>query len=375
MTLTVWLPPFLSPGPGNESPAAEMLSQRLQEFNQSRPDLQINVRIKAERGPGGLLETMQAATTAAPETLPDLIALDPVGLNTAALKGMIQPLGVELDPPSEESWYPHAIEASQVDGEFYGYPFASDGWILAYRSSSFTNPPLSWNQLIESSRTFLFPAGDSEALFTLIQYEVIGGTLTAEDGRPALNPTTLSSVLASYASAQSAGVLPSDLASYETPQDTWQALLNGRVQSAVSPLSAYFGSDNNTSISASPLPTRDGNGVGISQTWNWAIVTNDPVRQIAVQDLIEWLSAPEFLGPWTQALGYLPPTRAALELWEEDSNAAVATLLASSLRGRPSEENLATFGQPIHEAVIAVLNEDLTPDAAALQAAQRVQNP
>ena len=371
--LILWLPPFLAPTEDN--PAGLMLDERIQAFSQQRPDVEVQIRIKAEQGPAGLLETLQAASSAAPETLPDLIALDPSGLSTAALKGLVMPLSEVLDQPDENEWYPHAMQASQIDGVFYGAPFATDGLILAYRPNAFANPPLSWQQLLESNRTFIFPAGDQQALFTLAQYIQLGGNLTTDDGRPTIDASTLSTLLNLYAAATEEGIFTPDLIDYQNGQDTWQGLLNGRSQSAVAPLSQYLSNDTSAQVSAAPLPTQDGQGLGIGSSWSWAIVTSDPVRQVVVRDLIDWLSQPEFLGPWTEMLGMLPPTRSALELWSETDSTPIATLLASSMHARPTEEDLATLGPPIHQAVEAVLSGSLSPQSAALQANQQVQAP
>lgn len=373
LTLTLWLPPFMAAEEGNE--AGLLLEQRLADFNQQRSDVEVEVRIKAERGPGGLLETMQAASTAAPNTLPDLVALDPVGLYTAALKGLVLPLDGVIDPLEEQDWYPFAIQASQIDGQFFGSPFASDGIILTYRSSTYSSPPLSWDQLIEANQIFLLPAGDGEALFTLSQYIDLGGPLTTEDGRPTLAVDRLATVLTFYRDALEQGVLSEQDLSYQTAGESWQALLNGRGQSAVSPLSSFLAEGTDRQLSASPLPTQNGQGLGISQTWSWSIVTSDPVRQAAVRDLISWLTEPEFLGPWTESLNKLPPTRSALERWDDSSSTPIATLLAGSFVGRPSEEALATLGPAIQQAVEAVLTGAMSPEAAALQASQQVQAP
>lgn len=371
--LTLWLPPFLAPTEDN--PAGLMLAERIQAFNEQRPDAEVRLRVKAESGPGGLLETLQAASTAAPETLPDIIALDPTGLSTAALKGLIVPLSEVLDQPDEADWYPHAIEASQIDGVHYAAPFASDGLILAYRTNAFASAPLSWSQLLEANRTFIFPAGDEQALFSLSQYIQLGGTLATDEGRPAIEASTLASLLDFYTTASEEGSFAPDITEYQSSQETWQALLNGRSQSAVAPLSAYFSNDTNAQISAGPVPTRDGRGMGISSSWSWAIVTTDPVQQVVVRDLIDWLSQPEFLGPWTELLGLLPPTRSALGLWSESDFTPIATLLASSMQARPSEEDLATLGPAIHQSVEAVLDGSTSAQSAALQASQQVQEP
>ena len=49
--------------------------------------------VKQDRGPGGLLDLLRAASPVAPDVLPDIIALDNSDLETAARSGLIQPIG------------------------------------------------------------------------------------------------------------------------------------------------------------------------------------------------------------------------------------------------------------------------------------------
>ncbi len=371
--IVLWLPPRFDPQA--EDPAADLFLERLQNFGADRPNLNVHVRLKSESGPGGLLETLRAANTAAPGALPDLVLLDPAGLNTAALKDLIVPLDGILPPPDEASWYPYALAAAHIDGEFYGYPLASDAIVLAYRSGAFEDPPLTWSGLLESDRRLLFPAGEPQALFTLAQYQAVGGALLSDTGRPALDPSSLSQVLAFYDATRRAGVLPSDALQYQSPEETWTALVQGRVHGAVSPLSSYLRADRRQLFSASPILTRDGSGLSIARTWSLAIVTQDHDRQALAADLIRWLHEPDFLGSWTESTGLLPPTAEALATWTDNEGSAAATLLVQTLRARPSEETLATFGPPLYEAVQAVLQGGQTPDRAALQAAQDIQVP
>lgn len=371
--LMLWLPPRFNPDA--DTPAAGLLAERLNSFDSAHPQVSIQWRVKDEQGPAGLLETLRAANAAAPSALPDLIALDPISLNTAALKGLITPLTDVVDAPTDDDWYPHAVEAAMIDGAFYGLPFASDAMVMAYRTSAFNTPPLSWSALLESNRTFAFPAGDPDALYTLVQYEALGGSLQSSSGLPAIDPTALSSVLAFYASAKNAGTLPRDVENYKSDLETWQSLKDGRVHSAVAPLSAFFAEQGSQLLSVTPLPTRDGSGTSLGETWSWALASSSTERKAAAGDLLRWLSEPSFLGMWTEALGLVPPRPDALDQWSNEKMAAVAALLATSLQPRPTEETLATFGPPLHDAVLAILNEAQTPDAAALTAAQSIHRP
>lgn len=371
--LILWLPPRFDPAA--EGTAAELLQAQLEAFEAEHPGLNVRTRIKAERGPGGLLETLSAAKTVAPDVLPDVIALHPAALTSAALKGLILPLDDVSPRPTEDGWFPYAVMAAEIDGGFYGLPFASDAHVFAYRTGVYNSPPRAWSLVMDTNQPFLFPAGDPQALFTIVQYESLGGNLTGPSGRPALDPTTLSQVLAFYGSARSSRLLSEEALTVTTAEQSWQAFLEGRAAGSVAPLSSYLNRPNTTFLSASPLPNRNGDGVSVAYTWSWALVATDPERQQLAADLLQMMHEPDFLGPWSEAVGLLPPSTGALDTWQEGADASVVALLAPTLRPHPSEEILATFGPHLKQAVSNVLSGGMSPDEAALQAAQAVQNP
>ncbi len=148
-----------------------------------------------------------------------------------------------------------------------------------------------------------------------------------------------------------------------------------QVSSATAPLSLFLTEGNFEAIAAAPLPTRTQPGVSPTENWSWAIVTADPVRQSLAAELITWLTEPEFLGPWTHALGMLPPTTSALALWPEGAEAALVSSLVSVAQPRPTAEELATFGPILHTAVEAVVLNGVPPAEAARNALERLRSP
>ncbi len=370
--ITLWLAPRFAPDP--DTAAGALLAERLQAFEAGHPALVIRVRIKDEEGNAGLVQTLTAASEAAPGALPDLLSLNPGGLNTTSLKGLIVPLEDLLPQPTSPAWYEHSLGAALVDGVFYGFPFASNAEALAYRLDLYETPPTSWADVIDGPAPFLFPAGDPAARFTIAQYLALGGSLRDETGRPALDPAILSEVLAFYASARNSGVLPLSARQYTSAQETWRALHDGRAASAIAPFDQLLIQRDPENTSGIPLPTRDGKGIAFSQTWSWAVVTQDPTRQALAADLILWLNSPEFLGPWTEALGLLPPTSDALAAWSEAKAAGITSGMVTVTQAGPGTETLNIFGPAISAAVEAVLSGGMAPEQAALQAAQSLQS-
>jgi ABC-type glycerol-3-phosphate transport system substrate-binding protein len=352
-----------------------LLEERLADFERANPGVTVVVRIKDERGTAGLLETLSAAAEAAPGSMPDLIALDAVGIRSAALKALIVPLdGLDaaLAPPD---WYDFAQASSLVDTSFYAIPFAADAEVFGFRIEAYDSPPLTWDEILASQSLFVFPAADPTASVTLTQYLSLGGSLVDTSGRPTLDPNVLAEALSFYRSARDAGVLPLSARQYITPGETWQALIEGRAQAGLARLSALLAADD-ASLDGSPLlPGMDSPPICFVDTWSWAMVTRDPARQALASQLLAWLSAPEFLGPWTDALGLLPPTTSALELWQPGPRASLASRLVLAASPRPSDEITATVGIPLRDAAAAVLSGSMTPEAAALAASQDLLSP
>jgi ABC-type glycerol-3-phosphate transport system substrate-binding protein len=126
---------------------------------------------------------------------------------------------------------------------------------------------------------------------------------------------------------------------------------------------------------ATALPTRDGAGVTLVRTWTWSLVSKDPDKQTIVVALIEWLSDPTFLGPWTYALGGLPPNAAALQAWPAGAPATLVNQLVQVARPLPPRQITEVVGPAMRKAVDAVLTGALTPQTAALQASTEVAGP
>ena len=372
-SITIWVTPTFAPD--LTTLAGTLLAERLTSFKQANPGISVSLRLKEESGPGGLLETLTAASNAAPAALPDVVALNPTALNSASLKELLSPLNGLIAEPEAPEWYDHALSTTQSTGGFFGVPFASEADVLAYRAAEYLTTPLTWSDILTMPAPFIFPADDESAAFTISQYLALDGPLYDEDGLPIPDPATLAEVLAFYSSAYTSEVIPLSARQYVSAAETWNALHAEEAASAVAPLSDFLANVGSDAIAAAPLPTRSKPGVCPTKTWSWAIVTQDPARQDLAGQLITWLTQPEFLGPWTYALGMLPPTTSALAQWPTGAHSSLAYNLVTVARPQPSAEVLATFGPPFHTAIEAVLDGIATPSSAALDAVQTIQNP
>jgi len=370
--VTLWVPPFLAPDANTA--AGALLAVRLEAFETIHPGVRLAVRTKETSGPSGLLETLRAASVVAPASLPDLIALAPGEISAAALEERIIPYPGPLPPPEPGAWYGFALDSATVGDTRYGVPSAGQAEVLVYDTGAYGRTPGDWAAMVGGPAPFLFPAADPQAAFTLAEYLSAGGLLTQAEGDPAIDPAALEDVLTFYGSAYSAGVLPLTSRQYESPSQTADLFEERRAASAVAPLDTWM-ADPRAGSAAGALPTRDGGGIALARTWSWSLVTNeDDIQTIAV-DLVEWLSDPGFLGPWTYALGSLPPNAVALEAWPAGPSTTLVQQLVSVARPVPSRQITELVGPALRKAVDAVLSGAMTPQTAALQASTEVAGP
>jgi multiple sugar transport system substrate-binding protein len=370
-SITIWVPPLLAAG----TPAGSLLDEHLTAFEDKYPLVELQIRVKEENGPSGILETLSSASLVAPSTLPEIVLLDPTDLNAAALKNLIDPFDGIIPTPNTPDWYPFAIEAAYVDSIFYGLPFLSEAEAFAYRKEAFEVEPKDWADLLDSAEPILFPLGDQNSKFTLIQYISSGGKLVDDTGNRTVNTAVLADLLAFYLSIKETGQLPLYALQLQSAQDTWYALTEGNSNAAVIPVEVLLDALAGTSFSVAPWPTQDGTGVTPTRTLTWALVSKDGGHSDAVSQILQWLIEPAFLGKISQTLGMIPVTQDALQEWSDAEASATLSLLIQAAVAEPDLEEVATFGSPLWNAVEDVLNERVTPETAAENVSNQITSP
>jgi len=374
-TLVLWVPEEMSPY--TDTPAATLLAERLEAFNQNQTDLQVEVLVKKAHGRGGLLDFLRTASAAAPSVLPDLVVLDLEDIRVASQAGLLQPLDGLLPPSLGEDRYPFAMELGQVGEQTMGMPLAIELEHLAYRPALVPTPPVTWTDVLSAGVPFVFPAAGHEGKVngaTLVQYLGAGGRLTDGEGNPLLEAEPLTAVLEFYARAADIGVVPSTtVLSLVDVDGCWEALQSGQAAMAVVGSHRYW-TERPPSLAPAPVPTRNGRVVALAQGWLVSLVTADPQRQMQAMALLAWLMTPEGYGAWTQSAGYLPATRGGLATWtvSEQERAVLEALLEGAQPAPPSPVQEAV-GPPIQTALEAVLTGRRTPAEAAEQAVRSIR--
>jgi len=370
--LTLWVPPEFDPNSG--SPAGDLLRERLGEFSAENNGVAVHVRVKAVSGPSSLLESLSAASAAAPKSLPSVVAFSRTDLEAAALKELIFPLdglSTEIDEPD---WYEYARQLSLVQGSTFSLPFAGDLMVLTYRPEGLLVTPDDWPAIFRIGQPVGFPAGDPQAMMVLTLYSSLDGVVEDAQRRPAIQPELLSQVYQLLADGEQRGIFPYWLSQYETSGQIWQAYRDGRVNAAVTWVSNYLSTMPSDTVAA-PLPALDDTQQPLATAWGWAVAEPDPERRELAVRLAEFLSDGKFLGEWTEAAGYMPTRPSALAAWKNQSHKTLLSPLAVSARARPTVDQLASLGPPLKEGLLNVLKREIDPTQAAQIAAEKLAAP
>lgn len=369
-SLEVWLPPQFSPN--NDDLPASLLLTRLNEFNDLYPNLNVTYRIKAESGPASLLESLKTASNAAPLVLPDLVLLSTRDMVRAAEQELIYPYPENFFT-EEEDWYSVSFPMGSFQQQIFGIPFAADALVAVYNPLVVEVFPSSWNNLILEEHTISFPAADPQALYTLALYLSIQGRLLDDENTVILENQPLADILNYYFQALSVNLLPPNASQLDTDESAFSQLLAGRSEIAITWANRYL-SLSNPSVSATTPPTIEGNSSTLIKGWVWSVTSPDPNIQAAAAELARFLSAPEFMGPWTEASNLLPSRPSATDLWQNEHNSALAGLLLSVGENVPPPRVVETVGTPIREAIFDVLTGVQTPAEAAQTAVDSLSN-
>lgn len=371
LTIRLWLPPEFDPQSG--TPAGDILKARLKEFTDRRPNLRIEVRIKAQNGAGGMLDSLTTASAAAPLALPDLVALPRPDLEAAALKGLLRPFDDLIEPIEDSDWYPYAQQMARLQNSTYGIPFAGDAQMMIYRST-IPVPPKTLSDTLSSTGPLAFTAADAQSLFTLAQYLASGGAILDEQGRPRLEVAPLTEVLSYYQRAAALDLIPIWVTQIETDEQVWEAFSAGRAELAITWTSHHIG-NLQADIAGAPLPTSSGQPFCLATGWVWALASPKPDHQLISAELGEFLSEADFLARWTSALGYLPPRASAMTQWHTPDQRRLAGEIASTAQLIPTNDVLISLSPLLQKATLDVLKRQSDATAAAQEAVNKLTLP
>ncbi|MBS1248778.1 MAG: hypothetical protein MAG431_00340 [Chloroflexi bacterium] len=362
-TLKIWVPPEFDPQ--GDTPAGELLKVGLDEFDARRSRVEVEVRVKALSGGGGMLTSLRTAQAAAPLALPDLVLLSRPLLEEAAEDDLIFPLDEITNTMADDNWYEYARQLSQYQEETVGVPFAGDVLLMAYRSDLFEEAPADWEKVLATEGVLTFPASAPEALTTFALYHGAGGTFATEEGEVLFDTSPFLEVLSFYQQGWAAEVIPYWLTQFETESQAWEAYQKNQAQLAFVWSSRYLNLlPADTALTS--IPSQDGKAFTIANGWLWSVASTDPARQALSVELAEFLTTNSFVADWTSAAGYVPPRPEALESWAGEEEWGVLEQVLPSSQILPSQLVLDKLGPRVRDAVVSVLKDQITPEEALL---------
>jgi len=360
-SLRIWLPAQFNPET-NTAPAA-LLKQRLNSFEVQHPGLEIDVRIKSEDGDANLLNSLMITSMAAPNVLPDLIALPRPMLETAVQKKLVRPLNDFSTQLQNSNWYPYAQELAKINGTPYGLPFAGDAWVIIYR------PELvwikNWDDILLSEGHLMFPGADLQAQVGLSLYMSAGGQLLDAKGHPALDQEILTQVLELFAKGRAATLFPDAVTNISTDSQVLQEYRVRRSNMAIVHFSEYHASQDGL---IQPLMGLKQDHYTFSTGWVWALAGQNPDNQQLSTQLIAFLTADDFLAQWTKETSYLPTRRSTAE---QGSDSPIPAIIEAA-QPSPSTDTMSVLGPAMEEAITRVLKGE-QPDAVARSVIEKMK--
>lgn len=358
--LVVWLPPFGAPL--DDDRAGAVLAAAFRQFERNHAGVNIDIHIKAERGPASLLTYLRSAQQVAPSILPDLVLINTQDLWQVADLGLVPPLATH--EIRRDGFYAFAPAAVTYRDQVLGIPYAVDIPLAAYDPARLPNAPRTWDDLLAGDAWLIFPTGgeNDAALVTLLQYVGAGGQL-ADDGALS-DPAALTAFFEFVAAAQETGLIPPDVVDLATFDAVWRAYQTARPDIVSLAVAGYRQAAGAAYV---PVPTRHGNSAAVAATWAFAILTpEDDHRRLALA-LVDELLTVDVQGNWSRQALRLPSRPDALAAWPADGATANLDRQLTAAVALPNGRAFADFVKDMQTAQTELLRGRLDV-AAAVQA-------
>ncbi|HLA44746.1 MAG TPA: extracellular solute-binding protein, partial [Aggregatilineales bacterium] len=254
----------------------------------------------------------------------------------------------------------------------YGLPYSISIQHLVYQGSTFEEPPLSFEAVLNDGERFLIPgkpvAGYEVSDVLLAQYLHAGGRLVDSGGVATLDQEPLNEILSFYAQGVEKGIFNIDLLNYTSPNDYWTRFLQTDVSIAITSSDTYLqSSETGKHVEYAPVPTYDGEPLVIIDGWLWALTTTNVEQQRGALAFLEWMTSAEAQADYTLALHILPSRQRALRIWQDSVYAATVEVWLEGGIVIPSDQRNNNAAHQLQAAFEAVLNgaayEDATSEA------------
>jgi hypothetical protein len=368
-TLLLWVPPFMDPN--SDTDAGRLLAAQLDLFEAMHDDVNVVVRVKAETGSASLVESLVSTSSVAPLELPSLVVLGRRDMENVARRGLILPLGDYSNVINELDWYQYSRVISVISESSYGLPLVGESMVMVVRSSDFTGLNNNWESFIEADTLVGFLANDPEATQVLMYYLALEGRLLDEEDQLMLDEALLAQVYRIFEEATAAGIIPEAVLQANSYEEIWDGFLAGNYPMVIVP-STFPLQEKPADTFVIPVTPITNLDFTLGRGWMLALADPLPERRELAVELAETLADARFTGPWSQALGYLPMRRTALDLWGNTTQVQRYSAISISANPYPSIEIINQVGPILQEGLLAVLNQTLSAEEAAAAAAAKL---
>lgn len=368
-TLLLWVPPFMDPN--SDTDAGRLLAAQLDLFEALHDDVDVVVRVKAETGSASLVESLVSTSAVAPLQLPSLVVLGRRDMENVARRGLILPLGDYSNVINELDWFQYSRVISVISESSYGLPLVGESMVMVVRSSDFTGLNNNWESFIEAETPVGFLANDPQSTQVLLYYLALEGKLVDEENNLMLDEVLLARVYTVFEEAAAAGIVPEAAIQASSFEALWDGFLVGNYPMVIVP-STFPLQEKPADTFVIPVTPITNLDFTLGRGWMLALADPLPERRELAVELAETLADARFTGPWSQALGYLPMRRTALDLWGNTTQVQRYSAISISANPYPSIEIINQVGPILQEGLLAVLNQTLSAEEAAAAAAAKL---
>jgi ABC-type glycerol-3-phosphate transport system substrate-binding protein len=246
---------------------------------------------------------------------------------------------------------------------------------MVYNTLVFTATPILWTDVLSSNTKYLFPAKGINGLvndITLSQYFSAGGEFLDDQSAPKIDDAVLRNVLDFYQQAVQNGIIDASILEASTTEELWPVYLEAKGGMAQISVHQYLTDRellNNSAFAAVPVQNEENTPVAITHSWVLVLVTDDPGRQKAALNLIEWFLSSNNNATWNELHKSIPTRDTAYQqLAGDDPYWVFLTEQLNTARPQPGFTGYDQIGRIIQQAIQQVISGEATPEEATATA-------
>jgi multiple sugar transport system substrate-binding protein len=300
--LVIWVPDTLLAS--NKDQMMALLQKQVSVFTSNNPEITVNIRIKKANGSDNLVDTLQSASLAAPDSLPDLIFLSSDDLQVNALKGLLFPFDGKTDVLDSSDWAPVMRQLTQVQGSTFGLPVLADALVYVSRTGKTFGP-----SIYKSEHPIYCYLKDPQSLLPIGYYLSAGGSLQSDPGKPGVDEKTVEAALDLLRTGFLFGTFSTESIQFNGYADIVSGFSSGNADQMITWYSTIPTGMENLNITS--VPGVDTGSATLVKGSFWTMANPNPSRRSATIALAEILVEPEFLTSMARISGEIPVRKSA----------------------------------------------------------------